>query len=277
MRRTVLTLLCLAFTYWGFSAMLDSWIRQMLYPAPPVAVPSPPPSPLLEVWLDSAAGDRIHGWFRPVAAGRPATGSVLFLHGNGENLETLRRSALLDQLADLGVSVLAIDYPGYGASGGRPSQDGLVSAAQAGLDWLVDRGEERRFVVGWSLGAAVAMQLAADRDGHLEGVVLISPWDDLKSLAAVHFPGFLVDVALKDAYDSRAAAAGLRPPALVIHGTRDTIIPVDHGRRLHHALPETARFVPVEGAGHNDVMAYPEVWRELGAFLGPRVESPGRL
>jgi acetyl esterase/lipase len=92
--------------------MLDAFARQMLYPAPPVPVPSPPPAPLEEVWLDLPDGNRAQAWTL-ADPGLPATAPlVLFFHGNGENLETLRWSGLFEEVGRLGVGVLAADFPG---------------------------------------------------------------------------------------------------------------------------------------------------------------------
>src|SRR5215216_4213046 len=94
--------------------MLESFARQMLYPAPPVPVPSPPPPPLEEVWLDLATGDRALAWFFAPPGLRPEAPVVVFFHGNGENLETLRWAGVFEELGELGMAVLAADYPGYG-------------------------------------------------------------------------------------------------------------------------------------------------------------------
>ncbi len=269
--------------------MLDPLVRQMLYPAPPISVPSPPPAPLEEVTLELPGGERASCWAQEHPdASSPA---VVFFHGNGENLETVRLSGMFDQLAALGVHVLAVDYPGYGRSTGTPSEASLTAAGEAGLGWITGRHpESKKVVLGWSLGAAVAIKTAvgddADTDGktprrradgpprrrRVDGLVLMSAWSDLASLAAIHYPSWLVGLGLKDKYDSVAAAAGVRSPVLMIHGTDDQIIPLAQGRQLHAALPSLedvrpCRFVEVPGAGHNDLLARSVVWQELGAFL----------
>ncbi len=245
--------------------MLDPLVRQMLYPAPPIPVPSPPPSPLVEVALELASGERVVAWAHDGDAGGPA---VVFFHGNGENLETMRFAGLYDQLAALGTSFLAVDYPGYGRSSGTPSEASLTASGEAAFEWLAERhGGAPKVVLGWSLGAAVAIQTAARKAAEVDGVVLLSAWADLRSLAAVHYPSWLVGLGLSDAYDSVAAARSVRAPVLMIHGAADRIIPIGQGRRLHAALGSSSRFVEVPRAGHNDLLAQPVVWQELAAFL----------
>jgi hypothetical protein len=241
----------------------------MLYPAPSIPVPSPPPAPLTEVTLALPSGERTVAW--SLAQEDPASPAVVFFHGNGENLETMRLSGLYDQLAALGAHVLAVEYPGYLPGSGRPSEASLTAAGRAGLEWLTRRHPSSpRLVVGWSLGAAVAIQTAAGAG--VDGLVLLSAWADLPSLAKIHYPGWLVGLGLPDSYDSVAAAGRIEGPVLMIHGAVDEIIPITEGRRLHRALGG-ARFVEVPGAGHNDLLARPVVWQELGGFVR---EAAGR-
>lgn len=241
-------------------------VKQMLYPAPPYRVPSPPPAPLEEVIWALADGTRVVGWASAAGAadGAPA---VVFLHGNGENLETMRLGGLYDDLDRLGIAYLAVDYPGYGASGGSPSETSLVEAALGGFDQLAQLFPGRpRVICGWSLGAAVATQVAARRPAETAGLMLLSPWTDLSSLAGEHFPGWLVSLLLREKYDSLALAPRLRGPVLVVHGGEDRIIPVEHGRRLALGLP-AARYLEVPGAGHNDLLGRSEVWRAMAEYL----------
>ncbi len=254
-------------------AMLDFLIRQMLYPAPPLRVPSPPPAPLEEVALALASGEVAVGWAYERPAADRSTPAVVFFHGNGENLESLRQVGLYEDLAALGIHFLAVDYPGYGRSSGKPTESGLVASADAGFAWIVERyPDQPKVLLGWSLGAAVAIQAAAHHGDRVDRLVLLSAWDELKALAAVHFPPWLVGIGLDESYDSLAAASEIRIPVLQIHGVRDNIIPIAHGRKLYEALDAGApsvHFVAVPNAGHNDLLARPVVWRELAAFLRP--------
>lgn len=241
-------------------------VKQMIYPAPPYRVPSPPPAPIVEAVWSLADGTRIVGWASDAVA-VPGAPAVVFFHGNGENLETMRMSGLYADLDRLGIAYLAVDYPGYGNSGGSPSESSLVEAALGGFDELGRRFPGRRRVVcGWSLGAAVAVQLAGQRTEELEGLMLLSAWTDLPALAGQHFPGWMVSLLLRERYDSLAVAPRLSDPVLVIHGSQDRIIPVEHGRRLAEALP-AASYLEVPGAGHNDLLGRAEVWGAMGSYL----------
>ena len=243
---------------------MDILVRNMLYPAPTIRVPEPPPPPLEELVLISSEGDRMIAWLNALDDG-PA---VLFLHGNGENLETLRRVGLFEEFRRLGASVLAVDYPGYGRSSGKPSESGLIAGGRAGFQALAERFPTRpKFIVGWSLGAAVAVQTAVPHQAELAGQIFLSAWHDLPTVASKIFPEILVRIALRDRYLSGGAADDLTVPTLVIHGELDRLIPVDQGRRLFERLPAGSRFVGLDGVGHNDLMGQPTLWREIANYL----------
>jgi pimeloyl-ACP methyl ester carboxylesterase len=208
---------------------------------------------------------RVCAWFRD--GGRPGPALVL-LHGNGENLETLRLSGSLQAYSALGLPWLAIDYPGYGRSEGKATESRLVASATAAVDWMRRRHPDRSLVLsGWSLGAAVALQTATGTA--VDGVVAMSAWTSLQEIGGEHFPAWMVRLFARDSYDSLTAAESIEVPVLVIHGALDSIVPVGHGRRVAAALPDS-RWVQVEGYGHNDLFAAPLVWEEIRRFLETR-------
>jgi len=240
-------------------------MKSMIYPAPAVQVGDPPAS-FEEVGLRLDDGTGVVGWHRP-GSERDDRPVMIFFHGNGENLETMKATDLYERLAALGVPLLVVDYPGYGRSTGQPSEESLKSAATAALKWAGELYPNRAVVpCGWSLGAALAIHLAATRPTEIEGVVAISPWISLPEVAKAHFPGWLVAMGLREEYDSLQAAPRVSSPALVIHGAADSIIPMDQGKSVAESL-QSARWVPVEGAGHNDLLSFAVVWREIDSFV----------
>ena len=240
-------------------------MRSLIYPAPPVAVGAPP-ADFEEVTLELDDGVRVVAWHRQPAAGssHPA---MVFFHGNGENLETMTAAGLYARLRQLEAPLLVVDYPGYGRSGGRPDETALKRAADRAGVWMLQRYPERGLVpCGWSLGAALALHVAAESRIGVAGVVAISPWTRLADVANLHFPAFLVDLGLREDYDSLTLARRIEAPALVVHGARDGIIPAAQGERIAAALRQS-RWVPLAEAGHNDLLAVPRVWQEIERFL----------
>ena len=248
-------------------------MKSLIYPAPQVEV-GDPPSSFQEVLLTLAAGTQIIGWHRPLPGAE--NGPVMvFFHGNGENLETMKWAGLYDQLAALRVPLLVVDYPGYGRSAGSPSEISLKDAAEVAASWMREHYPGASLIpCGWSLGAALALHVAATKPSQVAGVVAISPWTSLPDVANSHFPDWLVSVGLREKYDSLAAARDITSPTLILHGTLDNIIPAEQGERLAGRL-ELSRWVAVEGAGHNDLLAFSEVWVEIEGFVSARGGAAG--
>ncbi|HYG64479.1 MAG TPA: alpha/beta fold hydrolase [Thermoanaerobaculia bacterium] len=248
--------------------MLDAFARSALYPAPSVPVPSPPPPSLEEVRLDLSTGETVVGWARAAPSLPPDAPVVLFFHGNGENLQTMNWAGMFEDLEQLGVAYLAVDYPGYGRSSGKPSEEGLMATGDAAVAWARRQHSGRPVVLcGWSLGAATVIPTAARHPEDVRGLIALSPWTSLKDVASHHFPAFLVKALLRERYDSLEAARRIRVPALVIHGDLDDLIPAAQGKLVAEALAGPKKWVSLPGAGHNDLFARPEVWREIEAFL----------
>jgi fermentation-respiration switch protein FrsA (DUF1100 family) len=202
-----------------------------------------------EVFLTTEDGVRIHAFFVPAPA---ATRAILYLHGNAGNAS--HRLPLAAVLADLGAHILLLDYRGYGRSEGRPDEAGVYADARAGLRHLaLERGleEERVVLFGSSLGGAVAVDLAQDRN--LAGVVLESTWSSLSDTAAKVF-GPIARPLTRGRFDSLGKIPRLRSPLLFFHGDRDDIVPIELGRRLFDAAPEPKAFETLVGAGHNDTL-----------------------
>lgn len=245
--------------------LLGCSVRHIVYPAPPVSVPDPP-RPLRAVTWNLRDGTQVSSWVHDGSGSVPGRPSVLFLHGNGENLETMRQAGLFEELLALEAPFVALDYPGYGRSTGVPSEASLLEAGSVALDWMRQHFENRpTVIVGWSLGAAVAIGLTAANPDYCSGLVAMSAWTSLADVGASHFPRWLVEVAVADRYDSAAAAERVVCPALVIHGSGDRIIPVEQGRVVADSL--SADWLEVPSAGHNDLLGNGIVWRRLAEFL----------
>lgn len=224
----------------------------------------PPPSsygPGLEglVMLPTSAGDTVAA---QLSGEEGATTAVLFTHGNAEDIGHMQD--FVGAYAGLGVAVLAVDYPGYGLGSGEPSELGAYAAADAALSYLAARGfpPDRVVLHGRSLGGAVAVDLAVRHA--VAGVILESTFTSAFQVMLPFggLPG--------DRFTSLAKLPSVRCPALLIHGTRDEVIPFRHGQRLFEALPpERTRAWWVEGAGHNDLLwvAGPRYWQVIASFL----------
>jgi uncharacterized protein len=199
---------------------------------------------------------------------KPAAPSpvIIYLGGNGEEV-----SWMLGEVGRLaGHGLLAVNYRGYGASGGAPLEQSLYDDAVVLYDWLAARPDvdpTRIAVWGRSLGTGVATWLAAKRP--VSAVILTSPYDSIEALARLHFApmAFL----LGQRFDSISRAPQVGAPLLAIVAGRDTIVPPGHSERLVAAWGGPTRVLRLPAATHNDVQAFAEHWREVERFLQDNV------
>jgi fermentation-respiration switch protein FrsA (DUF1100 family) len=197
------------------------------------------------IWLEHEASRSEAFWLpgrRPGGAG-PA---LVYAHGNGELIDHWIEE--WEALRDAGVSVLLVEYPGYGRSEGSPSQRSIAAAFRAAYDWLVQQpGVDARRVVGHgrSLGGGAVCQLARERA--LAALVLESTFTSVRDVARGRgFPAFLV----ADPFDSLEVVRRFGGPVLVLHGERDEAIPFSHAEALHAAAPGSE--LHGVACGHND-------------------------
>ncbi len=191
---------------------------------------------------------------------------VVHFHGNSEQIAWT--GWLGEELAHRGVSFAAVEYPGYPGAAGTPSEESIVQAAERALQYLTTTkgiAKERIILSGQSLGTGVAVTLAAKGWG--TKLALLSPYTSLPDVAARVIRFLPMRLLMRDRFDSASRAPQIDRPVLVLHGDRDQVIPVDLGRALAAKFP-CARFVEVEGAGHNDIWEHPPTSTEYFAFVG---------
>jgi pimeloyl-ACP methyl ester carboxylesterase len=221
-----------------------------------------------EVTINAADGAKLHGWLvKPTGVERAPL--VLYYGGNAEEV-----SHMLEAVGDTvrgdtpGVAWLLVNYRGYGASEGSPSQVSLVADALAQYDYataLPNMDVQRIFVFGRSLGSGVAVQLAAHRP--VRGVILVSPYDSLAAVAKRYYWYLPVDWMLKHRFDSIGAAPQMKQPLLCLIAERDDVIPPEHAERLFAAWAGPKRRVLLGGAGHNTTDSAQGFWPSVRDFL----------
>lgn len=199
-----------------------------------------------EVWIETADHVRLHGLLAEARKDRVA----LLLHGNAGNVT--HRLSKMQQLVAAGMSVLVIDWRGYGRSEGRPAERGLRQDARAAYDFLRRRGFEagRILLYGESLGTTVAVLLASEVE--CGAVVLEAPFPSVQAVAGNVLP--VLGPLLVRGYDAGSVMDRIAPPKLFIHGDRDEVIDLGLGRELYARAREPKEFWLVAGAGHNDIL-----------------------
>lgn len=221
-----------------------------------------------EVTVTSADGAKLHGWLvKPQGVERAPL--VLYFGGNAEEA-----SHMLEAIGDpvrgdtAGVAWLVMNYRGYGASQGAPSQAALVADALAQYDYastLTGIDPQRIFAFGRSLGSGVAVQLASNRP--VRALVLVAPYDSLAAVAKRYYWYLPVDWMLKHRFDSIALAAQMKQPLLCFIAERDDVIPPEHAERLFAAWAGPKRKVVLAGASHNTTDSAQGFWPAVREFL----------
>lgn len=208
-----------------------------------------------ELFIEAADGTRLHAWY---VKGDPL---VLYFGGNAEEV-----SWMLEQAPRRapGTGWLLVDYRGYGASGGVPSEKALAGDALRWYDELSSR-HSRIFAFGRSLGSGVAVRLAAERP--LAGVIAIAPYDSLAAVGQHHYPFLPVGLLLRHRFDSLALAPAIEAPLLCLVAERDEVVPAAHSRRLYEAWGGPKRWVELLGAGHNSTDGAALFWESIRDFI----------
>lgn len=249
---TLLKLLLACLVVYGVVAALMYLMQRSLMYVPDTAR-TPPASVGLdaeEIALHTADGENVIAWHVPPREGRAV---VLYFHGNGGALN-LRADRFRELVSD-GTGLLALSYRGYGGSSGRPTEAGLLADANAAYDFAASRYGAGRIVPwGESLGTGVAVALAAEKP--VARMLLESPFTSAVDIAAATYFFLPVRLLMHDQFRSDARIARVTVPVLVLHGDRDTIVPLSYGERLYELIRAPKRFQRMPGAGHNDHDAF---------------------
>lgn len=210
--------------------------------------------------LQTSDGERLLAWYVAPRGDLPV---FLFLGGRSGRLDVKKwRWA---RITKRGYGVLAFSYRGYPGSTGSPSEVGLIKDAEAAYRWLNTRIETDQIVIhGQSLGSGVAVAIAARVAAR--ALILETPFTAAVDLAAETYPLFPVRLLMKDKFLSRQRIQAVTMPLLIVHGTKDSVIPFSHGRQLFRLAPEPKTFVTMEGSDHSTLTRdgmYPHIWKFL--------------
>ncbi|HVM60900.1 MAG TPA: alpha/beta hydrolase [Verrucomicrobiae bacterium] len=197
-------------------------------------------------------GVNIQGWFIPAqSSDPPPTNSsaltLLYLHGRAGNMgDSLEKIHLFH---DMGLDVFAIDYHGYGASGGTPSESALTGDALAAYFYLVEKRNvkpERMYICGEDLGATVAIGLAAK----VEPAGLITEGANASIIEKVEedWPLIPWQYLLRNQFDAVSKMGDVHVPVLMFHSSDDEVVPFNDSRRLYVLAHEPKELVEIHGS-----------------------------
>jgi len=179
---------------------------------------------------------------------------AVFFHGNGELFNSFEEVAAL--MLQEGFSVLLVEYPGYGvAAAHSATEKHIYEDTTALLNLMKDQyGHKSEDVLLWgfSIGTGVAVEMAAKEHGGR--LILMAPFTSIVDVGALHF-GFLARWLIVDTFDSKSKAKNITIPVLIVHGERDSVIPVQMGQELSQIFPR-AEFIAVPQANHSNLFQF---------------------
>lgn len=254
-----------ALTYLGVIVLLMFLENRLVYPRTTAAQhwEPAPTDEIQDIEIESADGTLIHAWYLHHPTSK---GALLHLHGNAGNLS--HRGRILVRLREtLNVSALIIDYPGYGKSGGSPSEQGCYDAADAAYTWLTSAKKyegENVLIFGKSLGGGVGVELATRRPHR--ALVLIKTFTSAPDVGASFYPWLPVRWVMRNRFNSLERIQQIKTPVYIAHGDRDRIVPFKLGKRLFEAATEPKAFKVLAGQDHNDRLE-DEFFEDLAEFL----------
>lgn len=200
-------------------------------------------------------------------------GTIVLFHGNGGT--ALDRGFYLKPFRDLGFRTILAEYPQYGGRPGKVGEKPFVAAGLETVRLAYGQYGEPLYLVGESLGCGVAAAIAKQTSTPVSGIILITPWDTLASVAGSLFPFLPVKLVLTDKYDSIENLQAFKKKIAIIGAERDEILPIRHAVNLYNALPEgKKRLWVIKGAGHNDwpFQMDASLFQEMTDFV--RIDKP---
>lgn len=248
-QRVLLSIVCI---YVMLAALVYFVAPWLIFPAPEkssydVTMPG-------LAFVENASGETTAIIYSPPERGKP---TLLASHGNAEDAGDF--AFLFSELQQAGYGLLIYDYPGYGLSSGKPSEEGCYEAIAASWAFLTEAegiAPADILIVGRSVGSGPSTWLAAGPGQEARGLVLLSPFTSaFRSITQVPvFPG--------DRFVNIDRIANVTMPILIMHGTEDRVIPFSHSAKLARAAVSSPSVieVPLVGADHNDLT---KVWKQI--------------
>jgi len=221
------------------------------------------------VWQKTTRDERIGLIIRPPTEKKRW---IVFFYGNG--MTVAGTWAVRQWLGSAGYGVVCVEYAGFGVSSGSPSEYGCYRSADAAITYLQRQASvtlDQITLIGWSLGSAVAVDLASRRDVRTQ--VLLSPLTSLFACALDLVRIGKTSFAIGP-FDALSRARSVNCPTLIISGSEDALTRPWMANELTMAMEGHARLVSVAGVGHNDMLSSGErLWNAIKDFLNSPEET----
>lgn len=215
-------------------------------------------TPFEELFLETPDGAAINALYFKTA--RKSKGVALYFHGNSGNLQ--RWGEFHRDFNSRGYDFFAIDYRGFGKSGGEIREDLLYQDARLAYEWLLKQYSPKQIVIcGRSLGAAIASQLATKVPAKM--LLLETPFHSIKDMSKIRFPYLWFPFPTAFRFPNDENIQKVSYPVFIVQGTKDLVVPFRSAIKLKPLLKPGDEFFILQGAGHKDFTGFPEYQKFL--------------
>jgi pimeloyl-ACP methyl ester carboxylesterase len=267
-RTTAALLGALLLSYTGILGYLVVRETTIVFEAPAELGDRRPADPFEPIEIPRANGSRQLLWVMPRPAAEADRPWLLFLHGNGSTVATRLNILHCEQLRQLGLNVVAPEYSGFGGRPGTPSELALREDASAAYQYLrttTGVSPDRIIIFGWSLGSAVAVDLASRVPE--AAVILEGAPASLVDIGQRRYPFVPIRLLMRNPFESIRKIDNISAPVLFLHSPEDVVIPIDEGRKLFDAVRGPKQFVEISGGHVYAVERDPRFFPAIRTFL----------
>lgn len=222
------------------------------------------PGDVQEIFIETEDKISIQSYYIP--SGRSGK-VIIYFHGNAGNIG--HRLSDLMKLNSFGMNVLGVSYRGYGKSQGKPSEAGIYRDGDAAFNHVTRElgfAAKNVFILGRSIGTCVAIHVSRKKE--IGGLILVAPLTSGADQAKASGLG-LISFLAGDSFNNIGKIEDVLCPVLILHGSRDDIIPIAMGEAIFEKVRSKKKFVEIKGANHNNLSAgYSSAyWPPIAEFL----------
>lgn len=217
-----------------------------------------------EIYLKVNPREKIHTYYFSKNSNKKV---ILFFHGNGGNSSF--RLPRADKSFKMGFNVLLVDYRGYGKSTGTPSEINIYKDAEISFNYLINTlkySSENIYILGRSIGTTAAVDIAQNKN--IAGLILVSPLSNAYQLLEEKNYKYIKFISF-GIFDNLKKIKNVKSKLLIIHGTKDKIIPYKNAKNLYNAFNGEKKFVTIQGGNHNNLEKTNPLlfWNSIRNFL----------
>lgn len=207
-------------------------------------------------------GHEHHGWKINLNSNSKKT--IIYFGGNAEDVVYLNYEAENYHAKQ----IIAFNYPGYGKSQGKASEESFYQSALDVYDHVMETYQlqaEDIIIIGRSIGSSVAAYLGANRN--ISALILITPFDSVENVAVQHYRFFPVKLLLKHKFLTTDYIVKIKKPILILIAENDEIISKKHSQNLQVISGEQNHIVELSGVGHNTIQSHNDFYNEMNRFI----------